>query len=503
MAAGLAIGTMAVAAWAGSFAAAGADASGYLNHARLWKARQLHVCPEAARDSRAPESAWWFSPLGFRPAARPGCLVPTYPPGLPMLMGAAMAIGGEGAAFAVVPLTGALLVWATFALGRRLGSAGVGIAAAALVAMSPAFLYQLLQPMSDVPVAAWWTAAIVAALRRTPRGAIAAGLLASLAILTRPNLAPLAAIVGLLGTRGHAPGFLAGLVPGVGMVAIVNAHLYGGALASGYGSLSELYSWSYAPANLARYARWTIQTQSPLVFVGVLAPFVYARLKPGSTSDARQKPGSTSQSWLLIGFVTIVWASYVFYFVFEEWMYVRFLLPALPVMIVLSVMVLVAVFRRPRARALVAAGIVALGIWQVRQADARGVFTLRPQLARYEVAGRFAAGRLRAGAFIAGEHSGSLWYYTQQPVVRWDLIPPDTFDRTVDALRARGLAAHIVLDAWEVPRFRQRFAGASAIGALDWPATVEVRHRTRVRIFSVDDRARYLAGTTIRTRIIW
>jgi len=39
-----------------------------------------------------------------------------------------------------VPLTGALLVWTTFLLGRRVQSDAIGLAAAWLVATSPTFL---------------------------------------------------------------------------------------------------------------------------------------------------------------------------------------------------------------------------------------------------------------------------------------------------------------------------------------------------------------------------
>lgn len=502
VAAGMAIATMAVAAWRGSFAAAGADASGYLNEARLWAGAGLHVCPDVARDVGWPDGGWTFAPLGFRPATRPGCIVPTYSPGLPITMAIASVIGGDRAAYAVVPLTGGLLVWMTFVLGRRLSSAGLGIGAALLVTTSPAFLYQLLQPMSDVPVAAGWVTALVLALRGTALSAGGAGLAASMAVLTRPNLAllavPVACVVVVMPGFSLArlkPGstsllaFALGLLPGIAAVALVNAALYGGPLHSGYGTLAELYDLRSAPANLLRYARWLSETQTPLVFVGLLAPLFAAH------------------TLVLVGFVCAVWASYIFYFVFDEWTYLRFLLPALPVMIVSSlwtVRAFGAVLRKRRVTALVLALVVpGLGWWQLRQAAELGVFAVRRDLIRYEMAGKFAGSRLPRAAFVAGEHSGSLWYYTGQPIVRWDLIPPESLDRTLEDLRARGLTPHLVLEAWEVPQFRQRFAGASAIGALDWPATAEVRHRIRVRIFSVADRARYLEGATIRTRMVW
>ena len=55
---------------------------------------------------------------------------------------------------------------------------------------SPSFVNSSLIPMSDVPVTAWWLAAFVAALRPSLLYAVAAGLATSLAVLTRPNLAP-------------------------------------------------------------------------------------------------------------------------------------------------------------------------------------------------------------------------------------------------------------------------------------------------------------------------
>ena len=91
------------------------------------------------------------------------------------------------AIFLVVPLFGALLVGATYVAGARYG-ARVGMAAAVLAACSPAFLYQLVQPMSDVPAAALWMSAVAAATGTQPRGPLLAGIAAGAAILMRPNL---------------------------------------------------------------------------------------------------------------------------------------------------------------------------------------------------------------------------------------------------------------------------------------------------------------------------
>ena len=116
-----------------------------------------------------------------------------------MLMAAFQAVGGPRAVYAVVPLLGAATVWGTYLLGLELAGAWAGAAASVLMLASPIFLMMLIQPMSDVPVAAFWTLACVWSLM--PERARASGVAIALAIITRPNLAPLvlipAALIGI------------------------------------------------------------------------------------------------------------------------------------------------------------------------------------------------------------------------------------------------------------------------------------------------------------------
>ena len=107
------------------------------------------------------------------------------------------AIGGHAALFLVVPLTAALLIWCTFAIGRQLGSSSLGLGAAWLVATSPAFLTMIKEPMSDVPAAAFWALATWKVLDDSRFNTALAGLAAAIAILVRPNLVPLAAVLGV------------------------------------------------------------------------------------------------------------------------------------------------------------------------------------------------------------------------------------------------------------------------------------------------------------------
>jgi 4-amino-4-deoxy-L-arabinose transferase-like glycosyltransferase len=211
-----------------------------------------------------PNAAATFIPSGFTPATdgSPN-MVPLCPAGLSLLMAGAIKAGGDGAWFWVVPLLGAVAVWSTYLLGWQMTDRRVGAAAAVLLACSPIFLFQLFQPMSDVPAAALWTASLVLAVHGSRRqsvvprpvagvescppcapaaqhthqaitSALVSGLLAGAAILVRPNLAPLAVVPVLMAWPSWraAVATIAGIVPGGAAVAILQFLIYGSALRS-------------------------------------------------------------------------------------------------------------------------------------------------------------------------------------------------------------------------------------------------------------------------------
>ena len=145
----------------GSFVAVASDPCGYVSQAHLWATGSLDV-PEPLmqemRDVAPPEA---FAPLGWRPNTRQDGIVPTYAPGLPIVMGAFERFGGRNAVFFVVPLLGGIAVWATFLLGRSIWGSATAVSGALLLATSPVFLVQLTgPPMSDLPSAAWWVLAL-------------------------------------------------------------------------------------------------------------------------------------------------------------------------------------------------------------------------------------------------------------------------------------------------------------------------------------------------------
>jgi asparagine N-glycosylation enzyme membrane subunit Stt3 len=144
----------------GPRAVGGADEYGYVSQADLWLDGKLTIDQSFVRQTPWHYAEWHFAPLGYRPHPLDrGLLVPAYSPGLPILLALAKAIGGQDALFFVVPLSAGLLILGTYRLGVRLGARRAGAIAAWFVATSPVVLFMSTSTMSDVPVAAAWTAA--------------------------------------------------------------------------------------------------------------------------------------------------------------------------------------------------------------------------------------------------------------------------------------------------------------------------------------------------------
>jgi hypothetical protein len=322
--------------WA-TTAASGADAHGYVSQADGWLKRQIAIDQSWAADAPWPMARWTLTPLGYRPSnveGRAWELVPSYAPGLPLLMAAAKAIGRQEALFWVVPLSGAILVLATFGITRRLVTPGAGLMAAWLVATSPAVLFMLMLPMSDVPAAAAWAVAVYGVLDGRIRWAAVAGAAAGIAIAIRPNLAPAAAVLGAwslarigraerTSRRRTAITAALALAPGVAcgalIVAAVNQSLNGSPFVSGYGSMDGWFSARFFWPNVSRYGTWLIETQTPLAVFGAVALLLPTR---------RLWPTLTERSALVAAaaFTALIWVSYLFYQPFDAWWYLRFLL---------------------------------------------------------------------------------------------------------------------------------------------------------------------------------
>src|SRR5207249_11628409 len=126
---------------------------GYVSQAYLWASGRIVAADPLA--NLTPLVGPATTPLGYRVANQSGFLAPICPPGLPILMAAAVMIAGSPTAvYFVVPLLAGLTVWLTYMLARRTAEPRTALIAAVLIAFSPIFLLQSLEPMSDVPATA-------------------------------------------------------------------------------------------------------------------------------------------------------------------------------------------------------------------------------------------------------------------------------------------------------------------------------------------------------------
>jgi hypothetical protein len=412
-----------------------------------------------------------------------------------MAMAPLVAIGGPEAAFFVLPLFGALLVYATYAVGSRFGS-HVGLASSVVSAASPIFLYQLIQPMSDVPAAALWMTAVAAATGTTRHSGLRSGVPVGAAIVVRPNLLPLGIVIGIflllrpertLRRRiGVAAVYAACCAVACVIVALTQQAFYGSPLASGYGSLAVLFSVDHVLPNLRRYLGWLWTTHTPAVVLAAAAPW----LLPGALTA------------LCVALFAVNLALYAPYVIFDDWSYLRFLLPTLPLLLVLAIAVIDAIARRAGVRGVwpVTAAALILAALFVGEARERSTFRLQALESRFARAGRFVAARLPEQALVMTSwESGSVRFYGGRKTLVWDGLAPASLDRALEFVQSRGYEPYLLFESREEQDFRRRFAG-SPIAALDWPPMAEVA--SQVRIYRPGDRARYFQGSAPPTEYV-
>ena len=182
--------------------------------------------------------------------------------------------------------------------------------------------------MNDIVTAALWLLALAVGGSH-----LVAGVLVGAAILVRPNLAPLALVIAAIPFIQHRTreqqlrglaAMAAGSLPGVLVLLWLNRALYGSVFGSGYGDASSLFAIAHInhePVELLARALRDAEHGSAA-----------RRCSRRSSSPASSAAGSV----LLLGFVAVVFAIYLLYSPFPEWWYLRFLIPALVVLLVLA-----------------------------------------------------------------------------------------------------------------------------------------------------------------------
>ena len=427
--------------------AGGSDSSGYLNSARIFAAGQFLVDMRVPAEFGAPGQIErsHFHPLGFTAYAAEPRYAPTYPTGLPLLLAlAGSLLGWDAGPLAIAVLAALGAVWLCYASARELGlGPPLALAGATILATFPVFLFTSLQPLSDtlattVTLAAWY-----AALRSRPHRtwALAAGAAFAFAVLVRPtNLLFAPALLVLLGgDMRRLALFTVGGIPGAAWLAFYNHSLYGSVFRSGYGDIFSAFALSYGAPTALHFAKWLA-----LLLPAVVLALPFAAL---ARSDRRRELLALA---LAFGAIT---GLYAFYEISHEvWWCLRFILPAVPALLLAALLGVDHLTRHsPRLRAVAAA---ALAVWAIANGWAwtrhLNVFLVPRYEQAYADAAVAARTPLPKDALVAAcAFSGALYYYNENAVLRYDQIEAPAFARYAALARAAGRPIFALIFDWE------------------------------------------------------
>jgi hypothetical protein len=155
-----------------------------------------------------------------------------------------------------------------------------------------------------------------------------------------------------------------------------------------------------------------------------------------------------------------VFGMYVSYLVFDSWWYLRFVLPAFPVLFASLGAILVEFVRQSQRRTtailLMAAltGSMAFQGWKFAQQQ--GGFRSEDRFAR---AVDFANSLPQNTVLVSLGHSGTLHFYTGRDVLRWDLLLGSELDGALGYLRGLGHPVYFIGDPFEATEFQRQFSG--------------------------------------------
>ncbi len=492
-----------------TFAPWGTDAGGYVEAAYRWAdGRLLEPSPLALWAPWVWADGAVAVPLGFRPGLPSGTDVSEYPAGLPLLMAAALRLAGEAGPYLVSPLCFGVLIWCAFGLARRLGGAWCGLIAATLTTTSPLTFGMAVQPMSDVPSTALWLVALEMAFRPGVGPAVACGAAVTGAVLVRPNLAPIAALVGLivLLTQTRSPdGARRPWVPvGVAAATMLTGPLilmwtqqvlYGHPLASSYwGGWDWMFSTNYIEKNLRLSPGFLVGLHSPVAFAGLLTPMlVWWRPNEGGSRD------SSRVAFACVGVAVFNFALYLTYLPYDDPHFLRFQMLAVVCLFVLLAGLSTWLWRalRPHGGILAPLALVpAVVVLLYPRTLLLYPLTFQAPQTRVVLMGKYLQAELPQNAVILTHlHGGAMAHYTNRPVVRLDRVVSDGLDRVVSDLVVHGYEPVLLLgEEDEIPALPSRFP-ASPLVRLDWSPRARALSVGGLALYYVTDRERYLAGT--------
>jgi len=462
--------------------AGGADSSGYLNAAKMLSRGRLIEPVQPLKDfSLGPEYAPTFRPLGFSWGTRSEVRVPHYPIGMPwhmMILG--MLLGWQIGPFLTGVIAAVLSLILMVFLARKFKLPwSYSIAGGAILSANPAWLFIAVQPMSDVLAAFWVLAAVLAAVaaRERPGWAVLSGAAFGISVLVRPSDAVM--IIPLMFALPFKPKawglFAAGVLP-FGLYGTFLSHaLYGKWLTTGYrGGIAQDMALGYFPARFVHYVKWLFIQLTPIIPLAWLGlPFL---------RRIRWKDKLLLLTWFLAYFLF-----YCFYLSYNDWWYVRFLLPGLPALILAALIVFRAGQESLEKRAgppstdrarwfrisgWAVAGLAAVFILatEAHQAKKLGALNVLEGEHEYRDACLLVKKEWPAKTIVVSfQASGAVTYYTDFTALRWDETDAEKFAVVRERAEAQGYQFRAMLFPFELDRFQKNTPGR-------WEKTADVRN---------------------------
>ncbi len=426
--------------------AGGADSSGYLNLAKLIASGKLQEKQRIIDGVEGEISEFAYVPLGFKPANKDGYLDSFYPIGFPSLIALlSLFVGIDIAAHLVIWLhaIGSLVLIYYFALELRFERFWALIASV-LLAINPLFLSYSLQLMSDMPSLFWCSLAIFAAIQSDQKKwAIICGIATGIAVLIRPTnvliFAPLLVAFGK-NWRGLFLCGCAGL-PFAATLLITNYLSYGQFFATSYPDLSDKFASEFMPFSIEAYARYLPLVLTPFVvfLVGIFVPSIWRQSK--------------KSQWVFAVWILSFLTFYAFYyFTHTTWWYTRFLLPSFVAMI-LAILMVVRCFSNLKiriSRSFVIFFVLFSFSWQFSVIQILRIISQSESLVYFEITSWVNNNLPADSAIIAMQDSGAIFFYTDLPIIRYDLLSVDELPRIANALQKKCRSIYAILHSHEV-----------------------------------------------------
>ena len=451
-----------------SFSMGGPDTSGYMNEAKMIAAGHMTLPVDLVRTLKLDDS-WLgdFMPLGFAPS--PGARMhPTYPPGLPVHLAMVGGIGGwQRAPFFLIPVAAAGALAFLFAIARKLElPLLLSAAAPAILGFLPPFLWHAVQPASDVLATFWSLVAIYCCLdaSRRPWMAMLAGVSFAVSVWVRPTNV-LLALACALAMRCRPKLLVRAAIAALPLALLLmwwNSIEYGSAFRTGYGDVIGILSWEGAATAGPEYVRFLVQMLTPVVFpIGLFVVF-------------DRRAGSWTR-WTLIGWFVPFFVFYCFYGFWDGWPCLRFLLPAIPALILGALLLIrdgVRQFRNETAYVVAAGLVIWMCIAPFHSARELAVFEELPRLeAGYPKYVSWAERQVpKRSIVVTGVLSGSFLYYANRGIARYDQLNDEQFQLLRAYAGNAGLPWYAVVGDEEIDHasLEKRLKGKwTAIGRLE------------------------------------